>query len=638
MKNLRTCKLILTDICLVTIAMYSSYALRFDFKIPDQYKSFFFFLFPLSVFLQISLFYFTSLYARIWRFTSIFDLMSIIKAVFASSVFSYVCAEVVYGNTGYPRSILILYFLINILLTISARVLVRLYHSHFYSRSLINYDDFTSSDTLKKKILLIGAGKTGQKIANEILSTSSSKHAIVGFVDDDSSKVNGIIHGIKILCKVKQIPNLKVHYDEIIIAIPSADGNKMREIIKACKQTGKRYKTIPGLNELLNKDINYSTLRDVSYLDLLGREEVKLDMHSIDKFIKGKRVLVTGAGGSIGYELVKQCIKFKPSQIICIDNNEEKIFNINNRIENDKLSTVIVSILADVNSEKELETIFLNHQPQIVFHAAAYKHVPIQEIFPWAAVKTNIGGTLNLVRMSNRYQIEKFVLVSTDKAVNPVNIMGATKRLSEKIIQTYNLRSNTSFMAVRFGNVLGSSGSAIPVFQKQIKLGGPLTITHPEMTRYFMSIQEAAQLILQSGALGKNGEIFLLEMGKPIKILQMAKDLVRISGLEPEVDIPIVFTGLRPGEKLYEELQLRNEKKIVTNHKKIMILKEVGFINKNLEKFEQRINQLLIAAENCNSENIHIILKTLVPTFENKLLLTIDRKRKSADYLIKGEA
>ena len=275
----------------------------------------------------------------------------------------------------------------------------------------------------------------------------------------------------------------------------------------------------------------------------------------------GKRVLISGAGGSIGFELVKQCLAFDPSEIICLDINEEKIFNIEQKFNQSSHKNDYKTILASVHSEKECEKVFIENRPHIVFHAAAYKHVPIQELHPWTAVKTNIGGTLNLIKLSDKYEVDKFVLVSTDKAVNPVNVMGATKRAAELLIQSFNSETNTTLMAVRFGNVLGSSGSAIPTFQKQINQGGPITITHPEMTRYFMSLQEASQLIIQCGSLGKDGEIFLLEMGKPIKIVQMAKDLIRLSGLEPEVDIPLVFTGLRPGEKLYEELQLLNEKK-----------------------------------------------------------------------------
>ena len=340
-------------------------------------------------------------------------------------------------------------------------------------------------------------------------------------------------------------------------------------------------------------------------------------MNSIEDILKGKRVLITGAGGSIGSELVKQCLSFKPAEIICLDTNEESIYKLDQFAGKLQSTTILKTVLASVVVKKECDKVFSENRPHIVFHAAAYKHVPIQEIHPWTAVKTNIKGTLNIVELSDQYKVDKFVLVSTDKAVNPVNIMGATKRAAEKLIQSFNATSQTTFMAVRFGNVLGSSGSAIPTFQKQINEGGPITITHPEMTRYFMSIQEASQLIIQCGALGRDGEIFLLEMGKPIRIVQMAKDLIRLSGFEPEIDIPIVFIGLRPGEKLYEELQLMNEKKVSTSHRKIMILQDKKS-HMPWSLFQVGIHDLCISAEELNSEKIQLLLKQILPTYTTR--------------------
>ena len=470
----------------------------------------------------------------------------------------------------YPRSVLLLYFILNAILSCGSRLSIRIYYSHYHKDSLLK----NPSNDKKKLLLLIGAGRTGEKIVREILSTSRNQYSIAGFADDDLKKIGARLHGVKIFCNINDIPNLRINYDEILITAPSATGDQMRRIVEVCKVVGKRYRTLPSLSELMNSEISLASVRDVSYTDLLGREEVKLDMNSIENMLVGKRVLITGAGGSIGSELVKQCLNFNPAEMICIDFNEENIYDLSQYLDTVQSKTIMKPVLADVNNYKQLEKVFLENQPNIVFHAAAYKHVPIQENHPWMAVKTNIGGTLNIVRLSNFYKVNKFVLVSTDKAVNPMNIMGATKRLAEKLIQSYNQESSTCYMSVRFGNVLGSSGSAIPTFQKQINNGGPITITHPEMTRYFMSIQEASQLILQCGSLGNNGQIFLLEMGKPIKIVQMAKDLIRLSGFEPEVDIPIVYTGLRAGEKLYEELQFINEKRVSTKHKKIMILKK----------------------------------------------------------------
>ena len=488
-----------------------------------------------------------------------------------------------------------------------SRILTRLYHSHYQSLPKKN-------NIYKKKLILIGGGKTGEKITREIKADLGSPYELVGIVDDDLAIQKSTIHGIKVLGVITDLLKIEIEFDEILITAPSATGNQIRRIVKICKASGKKYKTVPSLLELIDKDVSLANVRNVAYIDLLGREEVKLDMNSIDKTLYGKRILITGAGGSIGSELVRQCLPFKPSEIICLDHSEENIFNLEQELKERSGETVLKYNLCTINITKELEKPFVDIRPQIVFHAAAYKHVPIQEKHPWSAVKTNIGGTLNLVNLADKYEVELFVLVSTDKAVNPVNVMGATKRVAEKIIQSYNNISKTSFTAVRFGNVLGSSGSAIPIFEKQIKSGGPLTITHPEMTRYFMSIQEASQLILQCAALGKEGEIFLLEMGKPIKILQLAKDLIRLSGYEPDEDIPIIFTGLRPGEKLYEELQLKGESILNTNHKKIMILKNKSSVD-SWNSLREKIAILLEAGKKMNLAEIKTSLEFVLSTY-----------------------
>jgi FlaA1/EpsC-like NDP-sugar epimerase len=349
--------------------------------------------------------------------------------------------------------------------------------------------------------------------------------------------------------------------------------------------------------------------------------------------------MITGAGGSIGSELVRQCLSFKPSELICVDNCEEHLFSIEAETDKIKTKTIIRSILGDVTEKNHLDKIFNDNRPQIVLHAAAFKHVPIQEEHPWAAVKTNIGGTLNMIKLSDKYKVETFVLVSTDKAVNPVNVMGASKRMAERLIQTYDLTSKTQFMAVRFGNVIGSSGSAIPTFQQQIKDGGPVTITHPEMIRYFMSIPEASQLILQTAAIGRGGEIFLLEMGEPIKIVQIARDLIRLSGFEPEIDIPIVYTGLRPGEKLFEELQTKEEDLIATNHKKIMILKDDSHLYEvDWLALESSVHELLRIAENLELNEIQSFLKKLLPDYSPGKFMNVRLPSHIEPYSIKGQA
>ena len=604
----RNFNLMLLDALASSAALFLAFLIRFDFSIPENFLGIFYKWMPWFIAIQVVVFVFAGLYARMWRYTSLFDLYAIMYSVTTASALSLIYVFISTGSNGYPRSVLLMYYILNTIVTVATRLSVRVYYTHYHKNSVLK------NTTPKKTLLLIGAGKTGEKIAREIMTTSRNKYSIAGFIDDNVGKHGALLHGKKILCSIGDLPNLKINYDELLITAPGASGDQMRRIVDICKKTGKRYKTVPAINEIIDGEISMAAVRDVSYADLLGREEVKLDMNSIEGILQGRRVLITGAGGSIGSELVKQCLSFNPSEIICLDTNEESIYKLDQSFIKLQSKTILKTVLASVNVRNECEKVFSENRPHVVFHAAAYKHVPIQEIHPWTAVNTNIGGTLNVVGLSDKYKVDTFVLVSTDKAVNPVNVMGATKRAAEKLIQSYNAKSNTTFIAVRFGNVLGSSGSAIPTFQKQINQGGPLTITHPEMTRYFMSIQEASQLIIQCGALGRDGEIFLLEMGKPIRIVQMAKDLIRLSGYEPDVDIPIVFTGLRPGEKLYEELQLLNEKKVSTSHRKIMILKDKKS-HIPWAIFKTSIEGLINAARELDSEKIQILLDQIIPTY-----------------------
>ncbi len=622
-------RFILVDALVTICALYIAFLIRFEFKIPQQFLPVLKAWSSWFVAINVIVFYFSGLYSILWRYTSLFDLYAIIRSNSYAFALSFLAVFLFMKDIGYSRSVLILYFILSTIFVAGARLSIRVYYSHYKDTKIFK------KDSALKKLLLIGAGKTGEKILKDLRTTPNQSYSVVGFLDDNSDKHGGLVHGRKIFGSIASLPNLNINFDEILITAPSATGDQMRRIVKACKESGKRYKTVPGIGELIDGEVSFDRIRDVSYADLLGRKEVSLDMNSIEKMIKGKRILITGAGGSIGSELLKQCLVFEPSEIICLDFSEEKIYNLEQEFKNVKSKTIIKTVLASIIIKKECEKVFIENRPNIVFHAAAYKHVPIQENHPWTAVNTNIGGTLNLILLSDLYNVDKFVLVSTDKAVNPVNVMGATKRAAEKLIQSFNIRSKTTMMAVRFGNVLGSSGSAIPTFQKQINQGGPITITHPEMTRYFMSIQEASQLILQCGALGKDGEIFLLEMGKPIKITQMAKDLIRLSGLEPEKDIPIVYIGLRPGEKLYEELQLLNEKKITTNHKKIMILRQ-GEQPVPWDVLSQSVNSLLRYSENLDVQNIQSMLKKMLPTYTSRDFLVSEDKRIS--YSIKGEA
>ena len=629
-QNRRLLLSLLDGITIVASFIWAFY-LMFDFSFPEQYFPLLKSWLPLILIVQLAVFNISGFYHVIWRFTSLWELLTIIKYVSISSALSLLGIGLLSGFSIHPGSVLLSFYFFNVLFICFTRISVRVYFSHFKNQPIFG------KIQSKKRLVLIGAGKTGAKIAREILDTVDSPFEIIGFIDDDINKQGARLHGVRVLGNTADLENLIIPFDELLITAPAATGDEIRKIVSACKSTGKRFKTVPSLAELIDKDISLAAIRDVSYLDLLGREEVKLDMNSIESMLQGKRVLITGAGGSIGSELVQQCLTFRPAEIVCMDYSEEKIFEIMALSEMTQSSTIIKPVLGNINQLNQLEKVFNENRPQIVFHAAAYKHVPIQETHPWTAVRTNIGGTLGMIELADKYQVNKFVLVSTDKAVNPVNVMGATKRLAEILIQSMNVKSKTEFLAVRFGNVMGSSGSAIPIFEKQIKKGGPVTITHPEMTRYFMSIQEASQLILQSGAIGKGGEIILLEMGKPIKIDQLARDLIRLSGLEPEIDIPVVYSGLRPGEKLYEELQSLDEKSISTSHKKIMILKD-GNQTMLWEDLKSKTLTLIKASEELDSDKIQIQLKALLPRYAPRSFLHTSNDDRYESYNIKGEA
>ena len=600
------------DFIIITLSVVAAYALRFDFVITPAMFNDVLFVIALAIPIKLLTFVGFGLYRGMYRFTSIWDLLRILKATTVATVLLFSIIALIHPAVHplcvIPRSILLLDFVFTMIMVHGSRIAIRLYFSH------IVFNPQKSPLNLKK-LLLIGAGNTGNDIAREVLSRYRDEYEIVAFLDDDGNKRNAELHGIPVMGKVSDISGLTVAYDEIIIAAPSATGPQMRRIVEYCKQTGVPCKIVPSLPELINDKFSIKMLREVQFTDLLGREEIHLDRGSINQFIKGKRVLVTGAGGSIGSELVRQCLAFSPAELILLDNSEQNLFTIQQECTALGKSSDVRAMLGNIRDKALLDGVFNETRPQVVLHAAAYKHVPIQELHPWAAVSTNVGGTMNLIELSGKYEVEKFVLVSTDKAVTPINVMGVTKRLAERMIQTVNDHTKTVFLAVRFGNVIGSSGSVIPTFQQQIKDGGPVTITHPDMTRYFMSVSEASQLILQAGAIGERGQIFLLEMGKPIKIVDMAKDLIRLSGLEPEVDIPITYTGLRPGEKLYEQLATKEEKVRRTSHDKIVVLKD-STQREPWDSLKKGIDSLLAVAISFNSNMIKQRLKQLIPEYE----------------------
>ena len=455
-----------------------------------------------------------------------------------------------------------------------------------------------------------------QKIFREIKSNAGLGYSVVGFLDDHPVKKGKKIHGVPVLGPVNEVKSIgaKRNADEVLIAIPSANSEQMRQIVHFCKDSGLRFKTIPGYGELINGRVTINSIREVAYKDLLGREEIKRDEEKIGGYLEGRTVLITGAGGSIGSELCRQVCKYKPEKILLFERAESSLYDIELELKKNFNHIMVVPLLADVRDHRYTKNIFKKYSPSIVFHAAAYKHVPMLEIQPYKAIENNILGTENLIGISEKYEVERFVFVSTDKAVRPTNVMGASKRIAEMLIQS-RIESNTRYMIVRFGNVVGSVGSVVPLFKKQIEAGGPVTVTHPEITRYFMMITEACQLILQAGAIGaetNNVEIFLLEMGKPVKIIDMARDLIRFSGFEPEKDIKIEYSGLRPGEKLYEELITDGEDVVPTSHEKIMVLRRNDIIDNKIKK---DIDSLIQTSSDCDDEIIKQKLKEIVPEY-----------------------
>jgi len=564
------------DVALVCTSYVMAYLIRFEGDIPPQQMHLLLQTLPWIVPLKIAVFSWVGLYRGMWRYTSIADLINIITATVISAGIIALSLVLARRFEGFSRSVLILDALLTLVLVGGIRMLIRVYIQRTIPASFVSsaYFPFFKPDREKRKrLLIVGAGDAAEKMLREILDNPRVKYRPVGFLDDNPRKQGQAIHGIPVLGSIDDIEKIPISFDEILIAIPSARGDVMRRIVELCDRTGKRYCTIPKIDELIEGRISVNTIREVRLEDLVGRQEVRLDTESISRCLCGKRILVTGAGGSIGSELVRQISCFQPQVAGLLDFSELNLFQIEQEFQHRLRSLPTESFLTDIRDRGALKAVMERFRPHIVFHAAAYKHVPMQENHPREAVLNNVMGTRNLVELALEMEVERFVLVSTDKAVRPTNVMGATKRVAELFVESMREKQFTRFVAVRFGNVFSSSGSVIPIFQEQISQGGPVTVTHPEVTRYFMSIPEAAQLILQAGAMGEGGEIFILDMGEPIRIVGMARDLIRLHGLEPDKDILIEFTGLRPGEKLYEELITSGEGIVSTGHKKIMVLR-----------------------------------------------------------------
>ena len=612
------------DILLLFTSILLSYNLRFDFQIPDRFFHPFLSILPVILVLKITCFYLAGLYRGMWRYTSIADMLNIIKASTLGTLLMITLVAIISRFEGFPRSVFLIDWAFTVLMISSFRLSIRFWFE-FQSdeqnvfKSLKNVVQNLSKKRHRKdakRLVIIGAGDCGEQIFRELRGNRHIGYRVVGFIDDNPRKHQLKIHGISVLGNVDQIDTVVRDFkvDEVLIAIPSANGAQMRRIVDRCKTCGVGYKTIPSYGELLDGKVSVKTIRDVAYRDLLGREIIHLEEERIEACISGRNILITGAGGSIGAELCRQACRFKPRKIILYERAESPLYDIDLELRQNFPQIEIIPILGDILIEDLLSKTFVQHQPTTVFHAAAYKHVPMLESQPWHALENNIIGTRNVVNAAKRYHAERFVFVSTDKAVRPANIMGTSKRIAEMIVQCQNGNPDqgTQFMIVRFGNVVGSVGSVVPLFRKQIERGGPVTVTHPDVTRFFMTIPEACQLILQAGAMGRGGEIFILDMGTPIKIADMARDLIRLSGFEVEVDIPIKYIGLRPGEKIYEELITEGEGIVPTSHKNILVLNGKSC---DPDLLNQHIDGLKILAQTQDAEAIRTKLKTIVPDY-----------------------
>lgn len=605
----RIIALILLDVMDITIASFVALYIRFDFRFKDIYpqylKSYEHILIP-TILMTLLFFAIWKLYKSVWRYASANELINIVMANICASAAQFVLCWIT-GNSM-PRSYSVLYCFFLVLLTCGVRFGYRIL------RIINNKRMSLAMKNIRSNVMVIGAGAAGDMLLKEIESSSYLELTAKCIIDDQPGCHGKLLRGVPIVGGRDKIQDAVRLYniDEIIFAIPSADAKTKKEILEICKETGCKLRMLPGVYQLINGDVSVSKLKDVEIEDLLGREPIQINTEEVLGYVSGKTVLVTGGGGSIGSELCRQIAAHNPQKLIILDIYENNAYDIQQELVRKYPKLDLIVLIASVRNKNRMNQIFETYRPDIVYHAAAHKHVPLMEDSPNEAVKNNVMGTYRTALAADKYGTEKFVLISTDKAVNPTNVMGASKRICEMIIQMMNQKSKTNFVAVRFGNVLGSNGSVIPLFKKQIAEGGPVTVTDPNIIRYFMTIPEAVSLVLQAGAYAKGGEIFVLNMGEPVKILDLAVNLIKLSGLRPGTDIEIKFTGLRPGEKMYEELLMDEEGLKKTANRMIFIGKPIEF---NSQEFEDQLEQL-IADARAESGDIRNRIKEIVPTFQ----------------------
>ena len=600
-------ELVLFDIIAIQLAAFLAILTRFEFRIHTIEPLFIDTLVHyavLNTFCSICIFAAYRMYSTLWSFASIMDFFNVVKAVLISSVFQFIGIHMLAWPI--PRSFIVLYIGWLGIAAVFPRMMIRILRG---GRRI-------PLQTIGKQaipVMLIGAGEAGSIILQEFKNSKFVEKEIVCVIDDDPKKWGTFIHGVPVVGGRRKITQSVVRFgiQEIVLAIPTLKPHERKNIINICQQTGCKMSTLPGIYQLINCDVKVSMLRDVQIEDLLGREAVRTDLESIMSYVKDQKVMVTGGGGSIGSELCRQIADDQPKQLIIIDNYENAAYELQMELGRKHPELDVIVLIVSVQNRRKIREIFEQYKPDLVFHAAAHKHVPLMEYSPCEAIKNNVFGTMNVASEANRSGVKRMVLISTDKAVRPTNIMGASKRICEMVIQTYNQRSKTEYVAVRFGNVLGSNGSVVPLFKQQIREGGPVTVTLPDIIRYFMTIPEAVSLVLQAGAYAQGGEIFILDMGEPVKILDLAENMIRLSGLVPGEDIEIKFTGLRPGEKLYEELLIDDDNKKETANKRIFIGQPIKI---DEAEFDEKMKELEKATFS-EDENIRQVVKKLVPEY-----------------------
>lgn len=620
-KNIRSWKAvgllifqILLDAAMIILSLLIALHLRFDMRIPQQWMGRFAHLWPVATVVCIFMFAVSRMYRSLWRYAGLSEGMRIVMGTFSGVIISYCYSLITYTinpstSAMLPQMVYAIWWMVMLLFVGLQRFSVRMVNQLGVSRRAIQRDR-------RRRVMVVGAGWAGSSTIRELVARGYREGMPVVAVDDDPMKAGTHIGPVPVIYGIENIPDYAQRYsiDDIIIAIPSATKQQSRAIMDACTATSCKLKMVPGIRDVTGGEMRLGQMRDVNITDLLYRDEVRLDMASISEYITDRVVLVTGGGGSIGSELCRQIAPFHPAQLVIFDIYENNAYELCNELKVRYGEGINLRVLiGSVRDMERLEDVFESVKPDVVFHAAAHKHVPLMEYSPAEAVKNNVFGTLNVARCADKYKVDRMVILSTDKAVNPTNVMGATKRATEMIIQYMAKRSSTRYMAVRFGNVLGSNGSVIPLFRQQIAAGGPITVTHPDITRYFMTIPEAAQLVLQAGALGESGNVYVLDMGTPVKIADLARNLIRLSGLRPDEDIKIEYVGLRPGEKLYEELMMAEERDKLgkTHHEKIFILHPIPLDD---AQFEAQLDTLLRVAHE-HPDQVRAPLSALVPTY-----------------------